>query len=581
MTTVLDNLTRAATLTPDSYDAEARTIEAVISSFADVSRRDQRGDYIERLSADGLDTSQLIGAPLLDGHRSASGRDVVGVVSAFRMEAGSLIATIQLSRASDALPIVDRIIERSLRGVSIGYRVSKWAESIDPATKSRIRTATSWTIFEASAVPIAADSQSKFRTGIQDMALDDNNTRAEIRTICRSAGLTPEQADDMIDRDLSVIEARAEAFDALQTRSAAQPKIKIVGSSEDPAVILTRRADALHARITGKAPSDEAKPYVNESLRDMARACVEAAGTSTRTMDTDQLFRAAMHGTSDFPALLTSTGNRSLMDAYQVAQSPIRQLARQTTLADFRPASRLKLSDVGLLQELSESGEIQHTTRGEAVESYALKTYATQFAISRKALINDDLGAFRDWGMTAGRMAAETEANILVGLLLSNPVLGETSESMFSAAHGNVPVSGTILDVTNLSAARKAMRTQKGLDGKTPISATPRYLVVGPELETFAEQLLSTIYAATVNTANPFTERLTLLVEPRITDGAWYVFADPATLPCMEYAYLSSAQGPQMASREGWDVLGMEFRVVLDFGAGATDFRGAYFNAGI
>jgi hypothetical protein len=51
-------------------------------------------------------------------------------------------------------------------------------------------------------------------------------------------------------------------------------------------------------------------------------------------------------------------------------------------------------------------------------------------------------------------------------------------------------------------------------------------------------------------------------------------------LPVLGCAYLSSAQGPQMTSREGWDVLGMEFRVVDDFGAGVVDFRGAYSNAG-
>lgn len=120
----------------------------------------------------------------------------------------------------------------------------------------------------------------------------------------------------------------------------------------------------------------------------------------------------------------------------------------------------------------------------------------------------------------------------------------------------------------------------KALDGVTPINATPRYLLVGPALETAAEQILASIYAATYQDANPFTGRLTLLVEPRITDESWYVFADPAVLPVLEYSYLSSAQGPQMASREGWDVLGMEFRVVLDFGCGAVDWRGAYLNPG-
>lgn len=135
-------------------------------------------------------------------------------------------------------------------------------------------------------------------------------------------------------------------------------------------------------------------------------------------MDPDQLFRAAMHTTTDFPNLLTSTGNRTLIGAYQAAQSPIKTtLARQATMADFRPSTRLKLSDVGLLEKVSESGEIKSTTRGEAAESYKLDTYATQFSISRPSFFNDDLGAFRDWGSTAGRMAAETVANQLMNLL--------------------------------------------------------------------------------------------------------------------------------------------------------------------
>ncbi|WP_429816389.1 prohead protease/major capsid protein fusion protein [Ensifer sp. B1-9] len=583
---------RRAVISPESFDEAALTVEATISTFSDVQRRDPRGAYVERLDPAGLDTSRLIGAPVLDGHRQGSARDSIGVVTAFRSEGNALIATIRLLQSDDVKPIVERIRQGIIRGVSVGYRVQRWLDSLE--NKVRVRTAAAWSIFEVSAVPVPADPGATFRSEtMEDEVIETPAeetpaaTRAAIRTIARAAGMTAEQADDMIDRDLSVTEARAEAFEAMQARTRNTPRIRVVSpSSEDPAVIRTRREEALYARVSGTAPTDEARPFMSDTLRDHARALVEAAGVSTRGMDADALFRAAMHTTSDFPQLLTGVGRRTLMAAYQVAGSPLKTLlARQTTLPDFRAASKLKLSDTGLLEKVSESGEIKSTTRGEAAESYALDTYGTMFALSRKALINDDLGAFRDWGATAGRMAAETENNLLFTLFRQSsgagPVMGEDNKRLFHADHGNLAGSGTALDEANLSAARLAMRGVKALDGKTPINAAPKYLVVGPQLETSAEKLLAAIYAATVATANPFTGKLELLVEPRITDKSWYVFADPAVLPVLEYAYLSSAQGPQMASREGWDVLGQEFRVVLDFGCGATDFRGAYRNPGL
>ena len=77
-----------------------------------------------------------------------------------------------------------------------------------------------------------------------------------------------------------------------------------------------------------------------------------------------------------------------------------------------------------------------------------------------------------------------------------------------------------------------------------------------------------------------FAGKLTLIVEPRIAGTGWYIFGDPATAPVLEIAYLASAPGPHLSSRDGWDVLGREFRVVLDLGVGVVDHRGAYFSAG-
>lgn len=586
----LDLLTRRAPFRPTSLNRENRTVRVTVSTGAAV----QRPGYIERVKLP--DPQTIVGKPVLNSHRQDGLDNLLGRVVAAGVDDAGLWADVQISSRADWL--LDEIEAGIVTSASIGYRTGKAVRSTDPTTGQPVRTYEIG-VSEISFVPVPADEGATIRSNqvendeitVEDTATetrddDRTRTRAAIRQIARSAGLTSEQADDMVDRELSITEARAEAYVAMQDRGRTTPRIRTATREADnPATVLQRRADALYSRVSGEAPTDAVRPYMGESLRDMARACVEATGTSTRAMDADQLFRAAMHTTSDFPQLLTSTGNRTLVAAYQAAQSPVKTtLARQSTLADFRPGTRLKLSDVGTLSKVSESGEITHTSRAEASESYALDTYATQFALSRKALINDDLGAFRDWGATAGRMAAETENNLVLSQLLSNPVMGEDATALFHSDHGNLASPGTSLgsaaDIVALDAARKAMRQMKALDGVTPINATPRYLLVGPELETQAEQLLASIYAATYQDANPFTGRLTLLVEPRITDESWYVFADPAVLPVLEYSYLSSAQGPQMASREGWDVLGMEFRVVLDFGCGAVDWRGAYLNPG-
>jgi len=109
---------------------------------------------------------------------------------------------------------------------------------------------------------------------------------------------------------------------------------------------------------------------------------------------------------------------------------------------------------------------------------------------------------------------------------------------------------------------------------------SPKFLLVSADLETVGEQTLASLNAATISDQNPFAGKLTLLVEPGLPAGSWYVVADPAQVATLAYGYLTSAPGPQLASRDGWDVLGREWRVVLDFGAGALDWRGAYLNPG-
>ncbi|MBD2842245.1 prohead protease/major capsid protein fusion protein [Erythrobacter rubeus] len=589
MPETLDLVTRRAETRPTTWNEEALTVEAVLSTGAPVQRRDALGPYVERLDLSTLALSELEGVPLLDGHRQSGSENVVGIIQSARREGEALVGVLRLSAADDAANVRAKVGEGTLRGVSVGYAVSAFEDSTDSDTGQRVRTATAWRILEVSLVAIPADPSAKIRSHempdtIEVPSEDVVQTRTAIREIARTAGLEPTWADEQIDNGADVTAARAAAFEHLANRET--PTIQTQrGPNPDHAVIFERRVEGLAARMGGAEPSDEARPYANMALIDQARSSLQAAGVAgLNTMSREEILHRALHTTSDFPNLLTASGNRVLMPAYQAASSPIKRLARKTNAPDFRPLSQLKIGEFGKLDKVNESGEIKGTTTSETIEGYRLETFGRIFGLSRQAIINDDLAALGRWASMMGQAAAETEADQLISLITESngvgPVIKETGNPLFDADHGNLASVAGAPSVDTLSAARLAMRMQKGLGGDQPINVTPKYLVIAPDLETTAEKVLAELRAATVDEQNPFSGRLELMVEARLPETAWYVFADPATVPVLEYAYLSSAQGPQLSSRDGWEVLGREFRVTLDFGCGAVDYRGAYRNAG-
>lgn len=158
----------------------------------------------------------------------------------------------------------------------------------------------------------------------------------------------------------------------------------------------------------------------------------------------------------------------------------------------------------------------------------------------------------------------------------------DDDRAVFHAAHGNV-ADGSIapipMDISpaGLHAGRLALRKQSSLSGEL-IDVAPKYLLVPAELETIAEQQLSNIAAAKTEDANPFSP-LSLVVDPRLTNPVrWYMVADPTRVDGLEFAYLEGESGPQIESRNGFEIDGVQIKVRLDFGSGWVDHRGWWVN---
>jgi hypothetical protein len=149
-----------------------------------------------------------------------------------------------------------------------------------------------------------------------------------------------------------------------------------------------------------------------------------------------------------------------------------------------------------------------------------------------------------------------------------------------SSNHGNYTSSGTAVNLpVELGKMRAKMRKQVGLDS-VKLNLSPKYLLVGPDNETAAEQVTTLVTPAITSSVNRVGPSLTPVVDANIANYGWYLVADPAVAPAMIYGSLAGQTGPRVMTKEGWSVEGVEFKVMRDFGTGAIDYRPITFNAG-
>jgi len=171
-TLLLPVIGRAASVRPESINAAARTVEIVWTTGATVQRRRWEGwDEIREYDEELIVTPAAIrlermngGAPFLDSHDGWSLRSVLGAVEpgSVRIEGGQGMATIRLTSAPDAADTVHRILEKTVRHVSVGYRVHRY-EITKREGQRELWRAVDWEPMEVSAVAMPADPGAHIR----------------------------------------------------------------------------------------------------------------------------------------------------------------------------------------------------------------------------------------------------------------------------------------------------------------------------------------------------------------------------------------------------------------------------------
>jgi hypothetical protein len=129
------------------------------------------------------------------------------------------------------------------------------------------------------------------------------------------------------------------------------------------------------------------------------------------------------------------------------------------------------------------------------------------------------------------------------------------------------------------------MGSQRDVGGNDYLDLRPAVLLVPLGLEGLAKEINAQEYNDESNKQQrrPNSVRglyADVLGSPRLSGTRRYSFADPSAAPAMEVAFLDGNDEPFLDMEQGFTVDGSAWKVRLDFGVAAIDYRGAVTNAG-
>jgi phage major head subunit gpT-like protein len=334
--------------------------------------------------------------------------------------------------------------------------------------------------------------------------------------------------------------------------------------------------------------------YPNLGLQEMLLICASQNGYTGRfRIGNDNLREVikAAFSTHTATTLLSTTGNKMLLDGFNRVSQTWRQVAAVRNVSDFKAVTAFRLTASMEYEELPPSGEIKHGTVGQETYTMQAKTYAKMFSLNRTDIINDDLGAFDDLRNRIGMGAAIAMNKVFWTAWLA----AVNGAAFWTAARGNYQTgAATALGETALNTAVKLFRDATGPDGNL-IELEPELLLVPSDLEATARKLYvsqevrDTTASTKTLVANVYFNRFRPIVVPQLSNSAytgysatgWFLLANPAMLASAAMAFLNGVQAPTIESTDAdFNTLGIQSRGYHDFGVSMTEYRASVHSVG-
>lgn len=318
---------------------------------------------------------------------------------------------------------------------------------------------------------------------------------------------------------------------------------------------------------------------------------------------------AAVSGTASFPFLFQNIQTKALRRLYNRWEPTWKKWTKQGSLPDFKPATRIALSDAGSLLVVKENEQPKNANFSDEAETIQLNKYARRYSFSWESMINDDIGGMARTTMSIARAVMRKPGELLYLDLLSNPTMGD-SVALFNSAHNNTQTGAMGATAVNVMAV--AMMKQKGklapkdtdvnLGGLSDnLDIQPSIILGPPDVWYAASKLFNPAMLSQVASDGgagagsnffignvPGVGGMSFLAEPRLSNTdytgnsavAFYMIANPRDIDAYEVSFLNGSSEPILTQRQDYQTLGWETVVTLPVAIKALEWRAMQYSTG-
>lgn len=314
----------------------------------------------------------------------------------------------------------------------------------------------------------------------------------------------------------------------------------------------------------------------------------EVSGVLQESAVQDMLQEAFTNAT--LPRVVANTMHRRLLKDYRELDYGERRIISSIgSAADFKTQESIRVGYFSDLDDVDpETGDYPEIAPyGEEAATYSVGQKGNIVTVTRKHIINDDVGAFVRLSSRLGRAARRTFARFVWSFFKDNPVITLDGTAWFTAAHNNL--LSVPLTPAALTSARNLLYNQTELSSGEKLGLNVFLLVVPIDLEETAIQINQSdkVPGSANNDANRWFRKFganneNIVVNPFLDDPTdWGVFANPADVDIIEVKFLNGQEEPELWVADTPTVGQMftadklQMKIRHEYGGTVVDWRGA------